>query len=138
MLTLRAWFPAAIGSVAALILAAGCSDKTAETEAPAAPSPMVEVVEVTPRQVPIQSEWIATLDGSVNAVISAQVSGYLMKQNYAEGAQIKKGDVLFEIDDRPFKAELDKAKGELAKARAGLGKATLDVERYTPLARDSA
>jgi RND family efflux transporter MFP subunit len=133
-----------VSSSAALLCAlvmtvlAGCDGKSAKTEAPPPPPPPVEVVEVTPREVPIESEWIATLDGSVNAVITAQVNGYLTKRTYEEGSLVKKGDVLFEIDDRPFKASLDKAKGDLARARAGLGKATLDVERYTPLARESA
>lgn len=123
------------GTVALLL--AGCQEKEAKPQA-AAPPPTVEVVEVRPANVPIESEWIATLDGSVNAVITAQVSGYLVKQNYTEGALVKKGDVLFEIDDRTFRAALDKSKGELAKAQAALGKATLDVNRYTPLAQSSA
>jgi membrane fusion protein (multidrug efflux system) len=117
---------------------AGCQDKSSQPTAAPPPPPTVEVVEVTPREVPIQSEWIATLNGSVNAVVSAQVNGYIVKQNYTEGALVKKGDALFEIDDRPFKAALEKANGDLAKAKASLGKATLDVERYTPLAKASA
>lgn len=126
-----------------LVIAAGAGiaacDRTSKKTAEAPPPPpTVEVVEVSPRDVPIESEWIATLNGSVNAVITAQVSGYLTKRSYEEGSLVKKGDVLFEIDDRPFLAALDKSKGDLAKAQAGLGKATLDVNRYTPLARSSA
>jgi membrane fusion protein (multidrug efflux system) len=88
--------------------------------------------------VPIESEWIATLDGTNNASITAQVSGYLISQKYDEGSFVKKGDVLFEIDDRTFKAALDKANSDMARAQAALGKATQDVDRYTPLAAASA
>jgi membrane fusion protein (multidrug efflux system) len=135
MLTLRAHV--ALTSALALV-ATGCDNRGAKSDATPPPPPTVEVVEVTPREVPIESKWIATLDGSVNAVISAQVNGYLVSQNYTEGALVKKGDVLFEIDDRTFRAALDKAQGDLAKAQAMLGKATLDVDRYTPLAKASA
>jgi membrane fusion protein (multidrug efflux system) len=84
------------------------------------------------------SEWVATLDGYVNAQIRPQVSGYIIKQNYTEGSLVRKGQVLFEIDPRPFKAALDRAKGDLAQAQAQLGKSTLDVERDTPLAQAMA
>src|SRR5712671_6700437 len=78
------------------------------------------------------------MDGYVNAQIRPQVSGYIIKQNYEEGSLVRKGQVLFEIDPRPFKAALDRAKGDLAQARAQLGKSTLDVERDTPLAEARA
>ena len=81
---------------------------------------------------PIYSEWIGTTDGLVNAKIRAQVSGYLLKQVYQEGKTVKKGDLLFEIDPRPFKAALDQATAQLAMAKAKLGKTELDVKRYTP------
>jgi membrane fusion protein (multidrug efflux system) len=84
------------------------------------------------------SEWVATLDGYVNAEIRPQVSGYILKQNYREGSFVRKGEVLFEIDPRPFQAALDRAKGDLAQAEAQLGKSTLDVERDTPLAEARA
>jgi len=87
---------------------------------------------------PIYSEWVAILDGYVNAQIQPHVSGYIIRQNYKEGSVVKKGDVLFEIDPRPFKAALDQAKGQLAEAEAQLGKATLDVQRDTPLAEARA
>ena len=87
---------------------------------------------------PIYSEWIGTTDGLVNAKIRAQVSGYLLKQAYQEGKTVKKGDLLFEIDPRPFKAALDQAVAQLAMAKAKLGKTELDVKRYTPLARENA
>jgi membrane fusion protein (multidrug efflux system) len=122
-----------------VIAGSGC-DELLKKPAPAAaaPPPVVEVIEVKGRDVPVYGEWVATLDGMVNATISAQVSGYLMKQNYAEGTLVKKGDVLFEIDPRPFEAVLDQAVGEVGRAEAMLGKAAIDVERYTPLAREKA
>jgi len=88
--------------------------------------------------VPIYSEWVAILDGYVNAQIQPHVSGYIVRQNYKEGSVVRKGEVLFEIDPRPFKAALDQAKGQLAQAEAQLGKATLDVQRDTPLAEARA
>jgi len=86
----------------------------------------------------VYSEWVATLDGYVNAQVRPQVSGYIIKQNYREGSLVRKGEVLFEIDPRPFQAALDRAKGDLAQAQAQLGKSTLDVERDTPLAEARA
>jgi membrane fusion protein (multidrug efflux system) len=86
----------------------------------------------------VYSDWVATLDGYVNAQVRPQVSGYIIKQNYKEGSLVRKGQVLFEIDPRPFKAALDRAKGDLAQAEAQLGKSTLDVERDTPLAKARA
>jgi membrane fusion protein (multidrug efflux system) len=104
-----------------------------------APPPSdVEVVVVEQRDVPITREWVGTLDGYINAQIHAQVSGYLIKQDYLEGAAVRKGDPLFEIDPRPLAAALAQAEGQLAQAEAQLGKATLDVSRYTPLAKDRA
>jgi membrane fusion protein (multidrug efflux system) len=96
------------------------------------------VVPVEQKDVPIVHEWVGTLDAFVNAQIRAQVSGYLIKQDYREGAAVKKGDVLFEIDPRPFEAALAQANGLLAQAKAQLGKADLDVARDTPLAAEKA
>lgn len=118
-----------------MITAAGCAHK--ETQA-AAPPPEVEVTDVVQKDVSIYGEWIAILDGYVNAQIQPQVTGYLMKQNYAEGTVVHRGDVLFEIDPRPFEAALEQTKGQLAAAQAQLGKTTLDVQRDTPLAAQSA
>src|SRR5712691_465825 len=102
------------------------------------PAPEVRVTAVIQQDVPAYSEWVATLDGYVNAQMRPQVSGYIIKQNYKEGSLVRKGQVLFEIDPRPFKAALDRAKGNLAQAEAQLGKSTLDVERDTPLAKARA
>ena len=112
----------------------GCAEK----EVPAALGPEVEVTPVTQQDVPLYTECIATLDGYVNAQIQPQVSGYLMKQNYKEGTFVHKGDLLFEVDPRPFEAALQQSKGQLAQAEAQLGKTKLDVARDTPLARESA
>src|SRR5262249_39175050 len=79
------------------------------------------------------SEWITTLDGYVNAQIQPQVSGYLVKQNYVEGSYVMKGDVLFEIDPRPFQATLDQARAQVALSQAQLGRANQDVARDRPL-----
>jgi membrane fusion protein (multidrug efflux system) len=110
----------------------------AKTEAPAALPPEVEVAGVIQQDVPIYTECISTLDGYVNAQIQPQVTGYLMKQNYREGAVVRKGEVLFEIDPRPFEAALQQANGQLAQVEAQLGKTELDVARDTPLAKQSA
>jgi membrane fusion protein (multidrug efflux system) len=95
-------------------------------------------VTVQSADVPLYTEWIGTLDGYVNAQIRAQVTGYLMAQDYREGAQVKKGDLLFHIDPRPFQAALDQARGQLAQAEAQFDKTELDVKRYTPLAKGKA
>ena len=102
--------------------------------------PDTEVLVATPvqRDVPMQNEWVATTDGYVNAEIRPQVSGYIVKQDYKEGAFVHKGEVLFEIDPRPFQATLDRAKADLAQAEAQLGKSAIDVERDTPLAEKKA
>jgi membrane fusion protein (multidrug efflux system) len=98
----------------------------------------VQVVAVAQQNVPIYHEYIATLDGYVNAVIQPQVSGYLVKQNYREGAVVRKNEALFNIDPRPFQAVLDQMKAQLAQAAAQLGKTQLDVQRDTPLAKEKA
>jgi RND family efflux transporter MFP subunit len=118
-----------------LLPLAGCSNSKA---APAAPPTIVQVATVVQKDTPIYSEWVAILDGYVNAQIQPHVSGYIIRQNYKEGSLVRKGDVLFEIDPRVFKAALDQAKGQLAQAEAQLGKAKLDVERDTPLAQARA
>ena len=112
----------------------GCAKKEKATAA----APEVEVTPVVQQDVPNYTECVATLDGYVNAQIQPQVAGYLMKQNYTEGTVVHKGDVLFEIDPRPFEAALQQSKGQLAQSQALLGKTKLDVARDTPLARESA
>jgi RND family efflux transporter MFP subunit len=106
----------------------GCKEK--DQAHPAMP-PEVQVVAVEQRDVPVYREWVGTLEGEVNATISAQVSGYLLTRNYQEGSLVTNGQVLFQIDDRTYKAALDQA-------MARLGKSELDVKRYTPLAATQA
>lgn len=112
----------------------GCEKKNVKPP----PPPEVQVITVTPTNVPVFQEWIGTLDGFINAQIRAQVTGYLLGQNYLEGSQVKKGDLLFQIDPRPFQAALEQAEAKLAQDRAQLDKTRLDIKRYTPLAKEQA
>ncbi len=143
--------PAAVTFAAcAAIVLAGCGGKSeATTTSRQAPPPMdVGVTTVVQKDVPVYGDWVATLDGYVNANIQPQVSGYLIRQDYREGSFVHKDDVLFEIDPRPFQAALDRAQaqlaqanaqrsqaeGQLAQARAQLGLSQINVKRDTPLA----
>jgi membrane fusion protein (multidrug efflux system) len=134
-------------SIVAILLTFGAMLSTGcgKMGLPPAGPPDVEVVEVVQRDVPITKDWVATLDGLVNAQIRAQVSGLLLKQNYTNGAFVRTGVPLFQIDPRPFQAALDQANGNLEEAKANLaaaqarlGKTEIDVARYTPLAKTSA
>jgi membrane fusion protein (multidrug efflux system) len=134
-------------TVGALLMGVGLISGCSKKAAPAGPPPPlpVTVVEVKPTAVPITGEWVGTLDGYVNAQIQPQANGYLIKQDYREGAQVAKGQVLFEIDPRPFQAALDQAAGQLAQAKgqvgqaqAQLGLAVINVNRDTPLAKAHA
>jgi RND family efflux transporter MFP subunit len=143
--------------ILAALVAAGCTNATSAAGSPRPPE--VEVAPVEQRDVPIYHEWIGTLDGMVNAAIRAEVTGYLLSQKYAEGSFVRKGQLLFEIDPRPFQAALGQAQGQLAMARGQLAqakaqlaqaqaqvaqsvanqqKAQLDVDKYTPLAKQQA
>jgi len=143
--------------LAVLLASTGCSNQTSGATTPVPTE--VQVAQVEQRDVPIYSEWIGTLDGLVNADIKAQVTGYLLDQAYQEGTFVKKGQLLFQIDPRPFQAALDLAQGQLAQsegqlaqARAQLSQAEaqvsvaeanqrrtqLDVDRYIPLAQQQA
>jgi membrane fusion protein (multidrug efflux system) len=103
-------------------------------EQPAAlPPPVVETVEVVQKDVPVVDEWVGTTDGLVNATILAQVTGYLISRNYKEGDNVKKGQMLFEIDPRPFQAALDQAKGNLLQMEATYRNAHADLLRQQPL-----
>ena len=107
-------------------------------KAPPAPAPEVDVVQVIQQDVPIVHEWVGTADGLVNATIRAQVTGYLISQNYKEGEFVRKGQVLFEIDPRPFEATLEQAKGELARQEAQYANAKANLDRIKPLAAQNA
>lgn len=118
-----------------VVFVVGCGSPKA---APPIPSPEVEVASVIQKDVPIYSEWIATLDGYVNAQIQPQVTGYVIRQNYKEGSFVRQGQILFQIDSRPFQALVDQANAQLAQAEAQLGKTQMDVGRDTPLAKEGA
>jgi membrane fusion protein (multidrug efflux system) len=119
---------------AAISLFSGCTKK----QPPPPPPPIVKFITVSPTNVTLTEEWIGVLEGSVNAQIRAQVTGYLVAQNYKEGSQVQKGQSLFEIDPRPFQAGLGQAQAKLAQDQAQLHKTEMDVKRYTPLAKEQA
>jgi membrane fusion protein (multidrug efflux system) len=123
---------------AAAAAGAGCRDQNAAAATPPPSAPTVSVVTMAPERVAITCEWIATLDGVVNAQIRPQVSGYLVRRAYREGAFVRKGDVLFEIDRRPLEAALSQAKARLAEAKAQLAKSERDLARDRPLAEQRA
>ena len=147
-----------IGLIAiSVTVSVGCSKNT--QAANASEPPAVEVVQVEQKDVPIYTEWIGTTDGLVNADIKAQVSGYLQSQAYTEGSFVQKGQLLFEIDPRPFQAVVDQSEGQLAQANGQLAQAKaqltqaeaqlsvaeanqvrtqLDADRYVPLAKAQA
>jgi RND family efflux transporter MFP subunit len=119
--------------LSALLLAAfssGCSRKSAEV---APPPPEVLVTTVMPRDVAVVHDGVATLEGFITANINAQVQGYIISRDYKEGNLFKKGDLLFQIDPRPFEATLDQAKGNLAVAQSNQIKADADVKRALKL-----
>src|SRR6516164_7001096 len=103
----------------AVVFFTGCKKET-----PPPPPPTVEVIAVEQKDIPVYREWVGSLVADVDATISAQVSGYLLTQNYKEGQMVKQGDLLFQIDDRIYQATLDQA-------NAKYGKTQLDVKRYT-------
>jgi len=116
------------------LLAVGCQKK----KPPAPPPPEVLFVTVGPQDAPVYREWIGTLEGLVNAQIRAQVTGYLLSQNYQEGKAVKTNDLLFQIDPRPFQAALDQANSKLAQDQASESRTRWNVERYAPLAKNNA
>jgi membrane fusion protein (multidrug efflux system) len=122
-------------SLVSVSFAVGCGKTIA---APAVPVPEVEVASVVQKDVPIFSEWVATLDGYVNAQIQPQVTGYIIRQSYKEGSFVRKGQILFQIDPRPFQAVLEQANAQLAQTQAQLAKTAMDVDRDTPLAKERA
>lgn len=107
--------------------------------APPAPEvPAVEVVQALQQDVPLYKEWVSTLDGMVNAQIRAQVTGYLVKQQFKEGDSVKKGQPLYEIDPRTFQATLNQAKANLARQQAVLKTAGIEIRRIERLLPENA
>jgi len=129
------FFVSVLTSLTALSLV-HCKGETAS--APPPPLVQVEVADVIQKDVPIHMEWVGTIDGSNNALIRAQVSGYLLERPYTEGSFVRKGDLLFQLDPSKFKTAFDQASGELAKAQAQYTKTKQDVDRDTPLAKEGA
>lgn len=115
-------------------LLSGCNKSDVSAHAAVMPRMKVSVVKAEQTDVPITGEWVGTLDGYVNAQIQPQANGYLIRQDYREGSQVQKGQVLFDIDPRPFEAALQQAEGQLGQAQAQLGLAEINVKRDTPLA----
>lgn len=126
--------PALLGACFFLMIA-GCEKKEA---APPPGPPDVEVAEVVEQNVPIFQEWVAQLNGPVNADITPKVQGYLLRQNYLNGYFVKKGQLLFELDPRQYQAALEQAQAEVQVALAGLSEADNNVARDTPLAAQNA
>jgi RND family efflux transporter MFP subunit len=133
----RAGRARAFACAAGLAFAAACGPGSTAAAPPAVP-PEMTIVQVAPEMVRLTSDWVATLDGFANAEIRPQVSGYLIKRDYEEGALVKRGDVLFEIDRRPFEMVLAEAKARVAEAQAQLTKSQRDITRDTPLAEQHA
>ncbi len=129
------WFP--LLAACAVLSTVGCGSRPRQDAPPPRP-PVVEVARVIQKNVPVYGSWVATLEGYVNAEIQPEVTGYLIKQDYREGSYVRKNEVLFEIDPRPFQAALDRANGQLAQAEAQLGEATLNVKRDIPEAKARA
>lgn len=129
--------PVGLISAGLLLSALGCSNSKVRASAPP-PPPEVEVAPVIQKDVSVQGEWVGTLEGYVNAQIQPQVSGYLIRQDYREGSFVRKGQLLFEIDPRPFQATLDQADGQLAQAEAQMANAEINVKRDIPEAEAHA
>jgi membrane fusion protein (multidrug efflux system) len=142
----------ASGALVAAILVNVVARSGAKASVQAPSAPVVQVAAVEEKDIPVYGEWIGTLTGQVNADVKAQVTGYLLKRDYKEGSFVHKGEPLFEIDPRPFRAALDQAKGQLEQSQAQLIqdeaqlatseanqlKSQLDVEKYAPLAKVDA
>src|ERR1700752_1619337 len=134
------------GFIGAALLSSSLGCSNSNVRASTGPPPArVEVAPVIQKDVPVQGEWVGTLEGYVNAQIQPQVNGYLIRQDYHEGTFVKKGQLLFQIDPRPFQAVLDQAKAQLMQAQAQLAnaeatqlQAQLNVKKYTPLAAAQA
>jgi RND family efflux transporter MFP subunit len=147
----------AVFIVAIVLITIGREASTAAATPP--PPPEVQVAAVVQRDLPVRHEWIGTLNGLVNAAINAEVTGYLLRQDYAEGSFVHKDQLLFEIDPRPFQAAVDQAAGQLAQAKAQVTQAQavlvqsqaqllsaeanqrrsqLDEDKYKPLFEDKA
>ena len=116
-------------------LYSGCSSDNAK---PAPPPPGVTVQAVLQKDVQISREWVGTMAGNVDADIRPKVDGFLLKQLYAEGSYVKKGQSMFQLDPRQTQASVEQAQGQLERSRAVLAQAQIDVKRFTPLVAERA
>jgi membrane fusion protein (multidrug efflux system) len=123
-----------LGTALVIAIAAACS----KTPPPAPPPPLVRVATLEIKSFELVREWLATLDGAVNAEIRPHVQGYVVSVDYREGSAVPPNTLLFTIDDRPFAAAVEKARGDLENAEALLGKNRLDVARFAPLVAEHA
>jgi membrane fusion protein, multidrug efflux system len=115
---------------------AGCAKPTKKADTP--PPPAVVVASVVQRDVPVYGEWIGITAGDINAAIRPEITGYLLRRVYAEGSFVHRGELLFEIDPRQLRAQLEQAAANLGQGEANLGKAERDVARFRPLAEQRA
>jgi membrane fusion protein, multidrug efflux system len=122
-------------AVSTALISIGCEHKE---EKPRMGPPEVQVSEAIQRDIPVFQEWVAQLNGPVNAEVTPKVQGYLLRQNYQNGFFVTKGQLMFEIDPRQYQAALDQAKADVAVAQAKLAEATTNVDRDTPLAAQNA
>jgi RND family efflux transporter MFP subunit len=130
------WATSMLATLVFITDLSGCNKQAPQQQA--ANAVPVDVVVAEQRDVPVFGDWVATTDGFVNAQVQPQVSGYLMQQTYKEGSLVHKDQILFEIDERPFDAALDQAKGNLAQAKAQAELAEINVQRDTPLVQARA
>ena len=116
-------------------IAGGCEEKK---EAPPPPPPDVKVSQVLQRDVPVYIEAIGETRGNTEIEIRARVEGFIESVDYKEGQLVKKGDLLYTIDSRPFETSLAQAKANQAESEARLARAHQDVVRYEPLVAKNA
>jgi membrane fusion protein, multidrug efflux system len=131
----RPFAPALAVSLAAAVLAAGCSK---EAPPPQRPPPQVTVITVQPQNIPVTASFVAQTESSRQVNIVARVSGYLDKIAYQEGEVVKEGQVLFQLDPKPFRAQLEAARGELQSQQARFTTAQSNLSRVKPLAQQNA
>ncbi len=124
---------ASLGFAVALAATAGCKGDKGKQQPAQAPPPAVIVAEVVQKTVPIYGEFVAQTEANTTVELRARVEGFLQKVAFKEGSRVKKGDLLFQIDPRPYEAAVQEAKGKLERAKALLEKSRTDVERLRPL-----
>jgi len=135
-LTSRAVRTLGLAPVVALALVAGCG-----REAPKAPekaTPEVKVVTVERKDVPVTALYVAQTQSSQAVNIQARVAGWLDQRTYVEGSVVKSGQILFQMDQKPFQAQVDAANATLARQQAAMQVAKQNLDRTKPLAAQNA